>query len=142
MRAEELNPAPPVLPPEIAAQLELNGRPDEVDLTIRGRGGLFEAEATDLSRIGALVLLPPPKLDRRFEDCFGTGADVRFKDAGFAVRADLVYSVRGIVDRRDLIVAAFRFRRELTPDQCQQLRIGSGGTDSPFETCSAEPRWV
>jgi len=62
-------------------------------------------------------------------------------DAGFAVRADLVYSVRGIVDRRDLIVAAFRFRRELTPDQCRQLRIG-GETDSPYETCSADPGWL
>jgi len=139
MREAQFESAPPpALPPEIAAELELNGRPDEVDLTIRGRGGLFEAQATDLSPIGALVLLPPPKLDRRFEDCFTTGADLRFPDAGFAVRADLVYSVRGIVDHRDRIVAAFRFRRELDPDRCEELRIGS----EPNEPCAAEFGWA
>ena len=113
---------PPSLPPEIAKELELSGETYDVELVVRGRGGMFEGRAVDVSPVGLLVALPLPKLDRRFDDCFRTGADVRFPGLGFAVRADLVYSVRGVVDRKERVLGAFQFRRELSVQQCVQLR--------------------
>lgn len=121
---ENLFPStPPPLPAPVAASLDLRGDTCAFDVALRGRGGLFTARAIELSPKGIRVAFELHVFDRSPDDCFRTGADVRFRGTGFAVRSDLVHAVRGMVDGKERLIAAYSFRRTLSGRECADLGI-------------------